>query len=57
MFYYKWLGAINMKTVVEAYTPKIDKEFPKKKNIQDLDKKLEKLLLTGENKNIAKKEK
>lgn len=48
---------MNMRKVVEGYTPKTDQESPYKKKIQDFDNKLEKLLLIGENKNTAKKEK
>lgn len=40
--------------MVEAHTLNADKESPKQK-IQELDKKLEKLLLTSENKHNAKK--
>lgn len=48
---------MNIRKVVEEYTPTTDQEFPNKKKIRDLDKKLEKLLLTGENKNSGKREK
>ncbi|VVC29998.1 Hypothetical protein CINCED_3A018641 [Cinara cedri] len=47
---------MNMRKVVEAYTPRTDQESPNKNKIQNLDKQLEKLLLTGENKNTDEKE-
>lgn len=46
---------MNLRKVVEAYTPKADEKLPLKNKIKDLDKKLEKLLLTGEDKNKTNK--
>lgn len=54
--YFKWMGAMNIRKVVESYILKADKESHYSQNIQELDKKLEKLLLTNENKNNPKKE-
>lgn len=48
---------MNIRKVVESHMLKADKKSPNEKNIQELDKKLEKLLLTGENKNNTKEEK
>lgn len=48
---------MNLRKVVELYTPQDDKKSQNKSKIQGLDKKLEKLLLTGENKNNTIKEK
>jgi hypothetical protein len=48
---------MNLRKVVEAYTPNVENKFLNKNKIQDLDKTLEKLLLTGENKNNTNKEK
>lgn len=56
-FFFQWLGAINVKNAVQSFYQKAVEELPSKKNLQELDKKLEKLLLTGENKNSTKKEK
>lgn len=53
----KWLGAFNIRNIVESYTQKDDNDLPNKTNLQELDKKLEKLLLTGENKREINKEK
>ncbi|XP_025425771.1 5-methylcytosine rRNA methyltransferase NSUN4 [Sipha flava] len=53
----EWAGAMNLRKVVEAYTPNVENKFLNKNKIQDLDKTLEKLLLTGENKNNTNKEK
>lgn len=54
--YFQWLGALNVRKVVEAHLLKTN-ESTNEKNIQELDKKLKKLLLTDENKNDTKKEK
>lgn len=48
---------MNIKNIVEAYTKKADQVSSSKKNIHDLDKKLEKLLLTDEKKSEITKEK
>lgn len=48
---------MNLRKVVEAYKPETDKKNLNKNKMEDLDKKLEKLLLTGENKNNTNKEK
>lgn len=45
---------MNIRKVVEAHNLNAEKESPKKK-IQELDKKLEKLLLTSENKHNPEK--
>lgn len=50
------MGAINIRRVVESHMMNSDKESPNEKNIQELNKKLEKLLLIGENKNNTKEE-
>jgi len=47
---------LNVRKVVEAHLLKAN-ESTNEKNIQELDKKLKKLLLTDENKNDTKKEK
>lgn len=54
--YFQWLGALNVRKVVEAHLLKA-KESSNEKNIQELDNKLKKLLLTDDNKNDTKKEK
>jgi len=41
---------MNIRNVVEAYTLNVDNKLSNKTNAQDLDKKLEKLLLSSENK-------
>jgi len=41
---------MNIRNVVEAYTLNVDNKLSNKTNTQDLDTKLEKLLLSGENK-------
>lgn len=48
---------MNIKNIVEAYIKKTDQVSSSKKNIKELDKKLEKLLLSGEKKNEITKEK
>jgi len=47
---------LNVRKVVEAHLLKA-KESSNEKNIQELDNKLKKLLLTDDNKNDTKKEK
>lgn len=54
--YFQWLGALNVRKVVEAHLLKA-KEFTNEKNIQELDKNLKKLLLTDINKSDTKEEK
>lgn len=47
---------MNIRKTVEAYTMTTGKSSPDKtKNIEELDEKLEKLLLTNENKSDTKK--
>jgi len=49
---------MNIRKIVEAYTQNADKESSDKtKSIQELDAKLEKLLLVGENNSNTKKAK
>ncbi|XP_022180254.1 5-methylcytosine rRNA methyltransferase NSUN4 [Myzus persicae] len=51
----EWLGAMNIRKVVEAQLLKAE-ESTNEKNIQELDKKLKKLLLTDENELDTKQE-
>jgi len=52
----EWSGAMNIRKTVEAYAQTVGKGSPDRtKNIEELDKKLEKLLLTNENKSNTKK--
>lgn len=48
---------MNIKNIVEAYAKKAEQVSSSKQNIKELDKKLEKLLLSGEKKSEITKEK
>lgn len=55
VFILKWLGAMNIRKVVETNTSNVGKKSPNTE-IREFDKKLEKLLLTDRNQNQPKKE-
>lgn len=55
-FFFKWLGAMNIRSVVEKYISRTDGKLIDTKHEKELDKKIEKLLLTGKNKDNTKKE-
>lgn len=55
IFILKWLGAMNIRKVVETHTSDVSKKS-RVTEIREFDKKLEKLLLTDENQNQSQKE-